>query len=285
VNYLTALNRKISSYPSIIPREFNLLRVLEHLPTVMPKAKIVGGKAIASKSQEVSRRTVKTGIDTVSIVDRNTFTGDIEDPGKDSPFDVAITGEELVKQATEHNPDVRAWTINSLALVTKPLVSHENFDNIESIVRTLNAHGTLGRNAGFYGVMNTYYESRAILQQMGLWNKKFMPAYRPRSVMKTHKIMGRNSEGNNIGYEELFFETKSDQEQSVAQKFFTETTKRGSRLLDVGIPEPIITRTNGELLLEKTGATVFVLLKNSRRIAAVLGPDIPIYTYENETHL
>jgi len=273
MSYLEALNKKIPSYPSIIPREFNFVRVLEHVPALMPKAKIVGATAIASSSEEIDRRTVKTGTDIVSTVNRNTFKLDIEKQGSDSPLDIAITGKEVVEQATEHNPDVSAWTVKSLGIVTKPLISHKNFDNLDSVVRVLNAHKTLGRNAGFTGVINPYYETRHILQQMGLWSKKVMPAYRPKAVMKTHKIIGKTDEGLNVGYDTLFSEI------SVAQKFFTEATRKNSRLLDIGIPEPIITQTNGEQLLGQTNAIVFALMKNSQRIAAVLGSDIPIYTF------
>ncbi|HUW44798.1 MAG TPA: hypothetical protein VMW50_03290 [Dehalococcoidia bacterium] len=276
MSYLEALNKRIPSYPSIIPREFNFIRALEHIPDIMPKAKIVGATAIASSSEEMKRRTVKTGTDIVSTVNRNMFKPDIEEPGTDSPLDIAITGKELVEQATEHNPDVNTWTVKSLALVTKPLISHENFDTLDSIVRTLNAHKTLGRSAGFTGVMNPYYETRHLLQQMGLWSKKVRASYRPRSVLKTHKIIGKTDERFNIGYDTLFSET------SIAQKYFTEATRKNSRLLDVGIPEPIINQTNGEQLLGETGAIVFALMKNSQRIAAVLGPDIPIYTFSRE---
>ena len=78
MSYLEALNKKIPSYPSVIPREFNFVRVLEHVPALMPKAKIVGATAIASSSEEIDRRTVKTGTDIVSTVNRNTFKPDIE---------------------------------------------------------------------------------------------------------------------------------------------------------------------------------------------------------------
>lgn len=276
MTYLEKLNKSIKSYPSITPREFNFVRSLAHIPEVMPKAKIVGALAMASSSKEVDRRTVKTGTDITSMVNRNVFKSDIEDPGKDSPLDVAINGEELVNQAEEHNPDVLNWTVSKLALVTKPLISSESFDSLESVVRTFNAHKTLGRNAGFTGVMNTYYEARHIFTRMGLWSKKVMASYRPRSVMKTHKIIGKTEEGNNVGYGELFSET------SVAKEYFIEATRRSSRLLDVGVPLPIVNQTNGEQLLGETNAIVFSLLKNSQRIAAVLGPDIPIYTFSRE---
>jgi len=276
MTYLESLNKRVNSYPSIIPREFNLVRSLVHVPEVMPRAQIVGAIAIASSSQEVDRRTVKTGTDITSMVNRNIFKPDIEEPSQDSPLDIAITGKDLVNQAEEHNPDVSNWTVKSLALVTEPIISNEEFDSLECVVRTLNAHKTLGRNAGFTGVMNAYYESRHILQLMGLWNKKVMASYRPRAVMKTHKILGKTNEGYNVGYEALF--SKS----SVAQEYLTEATRKNSRLLDVGIPEPIINQTNGEQLLGETNAIVFSLLKNSQRIAAILGPDIPIYTFSME---
>ncbi len=276
MTYLEKINKSIKSYPSIISREFNLVRALEHVPEVMPNAKIVGALALASSSQEVDRRTVKTGTDITSMVNRNVFKPDIEDPGRDSPLDIAITGKDLVEQAEEHNPDVSNWTVKSLALVTDPLISNEEFDSLECVVRSLNAHKTMGRNAGFTGVMNPYYETRHMLQLMGLWNRKVMPSYRPKSVLKTHKIIGKTEEGHNVGYGDLFSESSN------AQEYFTEATRKYSRLLDVGIPEPIINPTNGEQLLGETNAIVFSLLKNSQRIAAVLGPDIPIYTFSRE---
>lgn len=281
LNYLTLLNKQIRSYPSIIPRDFNLLRTLQHIPTVMPASKFIGGRATASKSEEVTRREVITGTDTVSLVNKNMFIADIEDPGRDSPLDVAITGEELIRQATEHNPDVTSWTVIQLGLVTPPMVSHENFDDVESVIRILKSHRTLGRSAGFTGVMNTYYDSKYLLEQMGLWSNDIMPAYRGKGVMKTHKILGRTSEGNNIGYGQLFAEAPSSPQESAAQLYLTEVTRRSSRLLDVGLPEPIITKTNGEYLLEQTGGIVFALMKNSKRIATILGADIPIYIFSS----
>jgi len=276
MTYLEALNKSVRSYPSIVPREFNFVRVLEHIPEIMPKVQIVGALAMASSSEEVDRRTVKTGTDITSMVNRYTFKPDIEEPGQDSPLDIAITGKELLDRANEHNPNVINWTVKSLALVTEPLISSEDFDSLECVVRTLNAHKTLGRNAGFTGVMNTYYETKHILTLMGLWSKKVMPSYRPKAVMKTHKIMGKTQEGVNVGYPRLFSKI------SHAKNYFTEATRKYSRLLDVGSPLPIINQTNGEQLLGETNAIVFSLLKNSQRIATVLGPDIPIYTFSME---
>lgn len=143
MKYLEVINRQVQSYPSPIPREFNFIRALQHIPVIMPNTKIVGATAIASSSEEVTRRTVKTGREAVDLVNRNTFKADIEEPETNSPLDIAITGKELLTQATEHNPDVRSWTLKSLALVTPPLLSHENFDELRCIVRTLNAHKTL----------------------------------------------------------------------------------------------------------------------------------------------
>lgn len=279
MNYLEALNRQVPSYPSVIAREFNLIRAIRHLPIIMPRAKIVGITAKASSFEELTRRRLRTGSEYIDLVSRNTFKAPIEEPRTNSPLDVAITPREVLTQATEHNPDIVNWTVKSIALVTEPLLSHENFDEVAYILRTLQAKKTLGRSAGFTGVMKPYYESRYLLTEMGEWNEDVMPSYRPGGVMKTHKIVGQTTEGITVTYEDLFSEYPIRSENTVAQQYFTEATRRSSRMLDVGIPEPIFNQTNGERLLEQTKAIVFALIKNSRRIATILGPDIPLYIW------
>lgn len=282
MSFTDSLRRRIRSYPSVIPRDINLVRALDHLPVTQPHAKIVGGLVTASSSKRQGEpRIAGRSRETTRLVNINIYSPDLEKTKNESPMDIAITPKELLKRASEWNPDVEVWSLKQISLVDKPPVSHLNFDNIDCIVRMMNRHKTFGRSAGFYGVMNPYYEARAVLTGISRWDKKYMPLYRPRGALKTHKIAAWTNEGSQVGYETLFDGAliTDPEEVSIAGLFYRYLTRRDI-LGDTGYPEPLLLRTQAVELLERTGALIFNLHKSSQRIAIGLG-EIEPYAYEH----
>lgn len=279
MSFTDSLRRRIRSYPSFFPRDINLVRALDHLLVTQPQAKIVGGMLTASSSRHQGEpRTAGRSRETTKLVNENRYSPDLVKTKNESPMDIAIKPKELLKRANEWNPDVEVWSLKQISLVDRPPVSHLNFDEIDCIVRMMDRHKTFGRSAGFYGVMNPYYESRGILTGINRWGKKYMPLYRPRGALKTHKIAAWTNEGKQVGYETLFdgaLITDPD-EASIAGLFYRYLTRRDI-LGDTGYPEPLLLRTQAMKLLEQTGALIFNLHKSSQRMAIGLG-EIEPYT-------
>lgn len=281
MSFTDSLRKRIRSYPSFIPRDINLVRALDHLLVTQPNAKIVGGIVEASSSKHTGEpRKEGRSREITKLVNMNRYSPDLEKTKNESPMDIAIKPKELLQRAIEWNPDVNVWSISNLSLIDKPPISHTNFDDVECIIRMMDRHKTFGRSAGFYGVMNPYYESKSILTRINRWDKKYMPVYRSRGALKTHKIIAWNNEGNQVGYETLFDGARitDPEEVSVAGLFYRYLTRRDI-LGDTGYPEPLILETHAVKLLEQTGALIFNMHKNSRRLAIGLG-EIEPYTYE-----
>lgn len=257
------------------------MRALDHLLVTQPHAKIVGGLLEASSSKRQGEPRISgRSRETTKLVTENRYSPPLIKTKNESPIDIAIKPKDLLEMANDWNPDVDVWSLKQISLVDKPPVSHLNFDNIDCIVRMMDRHKTFGRSAGFYGVMNPYYESKSILTGIGRWNKKYMPLYRPRGALKTHKIAAWTNEGSQVGYETLFdgaLITDPD-EVSIAGLFYRYLTRRDI-LGDTGYPEPLILRKQAMELLERTGALIFNLHKSSQRLAIGLG-EIEPFAYE-----
>lgn len=281
------LRRATASYPSYLPRDTFSVRTLDHLVATNPSMEIIDGTVKASKSEEVGRREKKRTSTKTSLVDTSVFhpSDFVESGPKDHPLDVAITPLEFVKMANDWNADVEIWTLTQLDQVTplKGVVRHPNFDDIDCLVRFQDSHRTLGRSAGFFGVLNAYYETRAILMSMGLWDNKYVASYRPGAILKTHKILGWSEDSQRIGYESLFDGSAITDpgKKSVAGTLYRELTARVP-LADTGFPEPILAGAHSERLYEQSGGMLFDMQKMYGRMAIALGSDIDVYVYETK---